>query len=163
MKSSDEGRSLPSGKISGPKSCSGSLASEGETELLLLVAFEVPGLPLQVPESYQDLFDTLEIDWSEMTNSKFLAEAQKCEMINAKARQKMEKAKETLKRKKRTDTDSVSALSRPQKTRIPKASSPKSQKPPLWLELLVCASYANSQEHLSLSTPRTTLWHAKTG
>lgn len=56
MKSSDEGRSLPSGKISGPKSCSGSLASEGDTELLLLVAFEVPGLPLQVPESYQDIY-----------------------------------------------------------------------------------------------------------
>ena len=56
MKSSDEGRSLPSGKISGPKSCSGSLASGGDTRLLLLVAFEVPGPPLQVPQSYLDFY-----------------------------------------------------------------------------------------------------------
>ena len=56
LKSSDEGRSLPSGKISGPKSCSGSLASGGDTELLMVVAFEVPGPPLQVPLSYQDVY-----------------------------------------------------------------------------------------------------------
>ena len=56
MKSSDEGRSLPSGKISGPKSCSGSLASGGDTQLLLVVSFEVPGPPLQVPQSYLDVY-----------------------------------------------------------------------------------------------------------
>ena len=56
LKSSDEGRSLPSGKISGPKSCSGSLASGADTELLMVVAFEVPGPPLQVPQSYQDVY-----------------------------------------------------------------------------------------------------------
>lgn len=31
-----------------------------------------------LPESYQERFDSLEEDWTEMTNSTFLAEAQKC-------------------------------------------------------------------------------------
>ena len=64
-----------------------------------------------LPESYQDRFDTIEIDWSEMTNSKFLPEAQKCKSIDARERQKMEKAKDALKRKRKADTDSTSPLS----------------------------------------------------
>jgi hypothetical protein len=61
-----------------------------------------------LPESFHDRFDTLEVDWSEMTNSKFLAEAQKCESIDDRDRQKLEKAKELLKRKRQNDTDSTS-------------------------------------------------------
>ena len=87
-------------------------------------------------ESYQDRFDTLEIDWSEMTNSKFLAEAQKCETIDAKARQKMEKAKETLKRKKPNDTDSVSTLSRPQKNQNSKRQAAQGPKNHLYVRVM---------------------------
>ena len=70
-----------------------------------------------LPEAFHDRFDTLEIDWSEMNNSKFLAEAQKCETIDGKDRQKLEKAKEALKRKKQQESDSVSTLNRSQKSK----------------------------------------------
>ena len=45
-----------------------------------------------------------------MTNAKFLSKAQKCEAIDSKERQKLEKAKEALKRKKQ-DNDGTSTLS----------------------------------------------------
>ena len=61
-----------------------------------------------LPESYQDCFNTLKVDWSEMTDH-----------------QKMNKAKETLKRKKPNDTDSVSTLSHPQKNQNYKGKQPK--------------------------------------
>ena len=70
-----------------------------------------------LPETYHDRFDTLEVDWSEMTNSKFLAEAQKCESIDARERQKMEKAKESLKRKRQADHESTASLDRSQKSK----------------------------------------------
>ena len=70
-----------------------------------------------LPESYHDRFDELEVDWTEMSSQKFLAEAQKCEAADAKERQKLEKAKEKLKRKKTDDADSTSNLDRAQKQR----------------------------------------------
>ena len=39
-----------------------------------------------LPESYHDRFDELEVDQTEMTNSKFLAEAQKCKAADKKLR-----------------------------------------------------------------------------
>lgn len=78
-----------------------------------------------LPETYHDRFDTLEVDWSEMTNSKFLAEAQKCESIDARDRQKMEKAKEALKRKRQGDTDSTSSFNRSQKNKNANAKKTK--------------------------------------
>ena len=57
MKSSDSGRSVPSGKISGPKSCSGFLSSsDGDNKMFLLVSFQLPGPPLQVPQVYQEYY-----------------------------------------------------------------------------------------------------------
>ena len=68
-----------------------------------------------LPESFHDRFDQLEEDWLDMTDSKFLAEAQKCEAIDNRDRQKLQKAKEALKRKRQSqDTDSMSTLSRSQ-------------------------------------------------
>ena len=70
-----------------------------------------------LPESYHDRFDELEMDWTEMSSQKFLAEAQKCEAADAKERQKLEKAKEKLKRKKAEDADNTANLDRSQKQR----------------------------------------------
>ena len=68
-----------------------------------------------LPDVFHDRFDELEVDWTEMNNSKFLSEAQKCESIDTKERLKQTKARETLKRKKGTDGDSVANLNRTQK------------------------------------------------
>ena len=35
------------------------------------------------PNAYHKRFNTLEDNWTEMTNAKFLSEAQKCETLNA--------------------------------------------------------------------------------
>lgn len=69
-----------------------------------------------LPDIFHDKFDEAEGDWTEMSSTKFLAEAQKFEANDAKERLKMAKAKEALKRKKKEDTDSVSTLSRSQKS-----------------------------------------------
>ena len=52
-----------------------------------------------------------------MSNSKFLAEAQKCETMDNKERLKQTKACEQLKRKKKNETDSTSNLNRSQRNR----------------------------------------------
>ena len=54
LKSSDSGRASPSGKISGPKSCSGlSSIENGKDKIFLLVSFTLPGAPLQLPSNYK--------------------------------------------------------------------------------------------------------------
>lgn len=70
-----------------------------------------------LPEVFNDRFDELETDWTEMSNTKFLAEAQKCETMDTKERLKQTKAREQLKRKKKNETDSTSNLNNPQKNR----------------------------------------------
>ena len=67
-----------------------------------------------LPDSYTDRFDELEEDWTEMSNSKFLSEAQKCETTEKKEREKSQKKKETGKRKGGGD-DSTNNLSRVQR------------------------------------------------
>ena len=67
-----------------------------------------------LPEAYHDRFDELENDWSEMSNSKFLSEAQKFEAVDAKERQKGEKKKEAMKRRVKED-ESQSSINRAQK------------------------------------------------
>ena len=68
-----------------------------------------------LPEAYHDRFDELENDWSEMSNSKFLSEAQKFEAVDAKERQKGEKKKEAMRRRNNKEDDSQASLSRSQK------------------------------------------------
>ena len=70
-----------------------------------------------LPDSFHDRFDELKMDWSEMSDSKFLAEAQKFENADTKERLKMEQQRAKLKRKKPEDSDSVSNLGRTQKER----------------------------------------------
>ena len=67
-----------------------------------------------LPDSFHDDFDDAPEDWTSMSNTKFLAEAQKFEAKDAKDRLKTSKAREVLKRKKKEDADSISTLSRPQ-------------------------------------------------
>ena len=74
-----------------------------------------------LPPFFHDRFDKLEQDWTEMTDMKFISEAQKCETADIKeqGRRSAEKAKEksTNKRKKQEeDDDSVSTLSCSQKS-----------------------------------------------
>ena len=74
-----------------------------------------------LPPFFHDRFDELEQDWTEMTDVKFLSEAQKCENADLKEqrRRSTEKTKEksSNKRKKQEeDDDSVSTLSRSQKS-----------------------------------------------
>ena len=59
-----------------------------------------------LPPSYQERIDNLEEDWTEMSSSKFLAEAQKCEASdlrerNKKKYEKSKKAEKSSKKKKR--------------------------------------------------------------
>ena len=76
-----------------------------------------------LPDSFQEKFDKRETDWTEMSSSKFLSEAQNFEAIEIKERQKGEKKKESLKRKSNKEDDSVSTLNRSQKDK--NASSKK--------------------------------------
>ena len=69
-----------------------------------------------LPKSFHARFDELETDWTEMKYSKFLSEAQKCEIKDQKERDQMTKARDNLKRKKKQEDDSVSTLSRSQKS-----------------------------------------------
>ena len=72
-----------------------------------------------LPENYHDC----------MSSAKFMAEAQKCETLDAKERQKMEQAKEALlKRKKQSDSDSVSTLSRSQQSKNQQSNKAKIHK-----------------------------------
>jgi hypothetical protein len=57
LKSSNKGRTRPSGKISGPKICGGTFTSSGDgSKLFLYVPFQLPHAPNQVPEVYEDLY-----------------------------------------------------------------------------------------------------------
>jgi hypothetical protein len=58
-----------------------------------------------LPDSFHDRFDELESDWTEMSNSKFLAEAQKCEAADIKERNKRLQASKEKKRKKPSSAD----------------------------------------------------------
>jgi hypothetical protein len=76
-----------------------------------------------LPESYHDRFDELEVDWTEMSNTKFLSEAQKCEASDKKERMKKKAAEATEKssgnkrKNKNNDDDSTANLSRSNKQR----------------------------------------------
>jgi hypothetical protein len=70
-----------------------------------------------LPDSYHECFNPLETDWREMTTAKFLAEAQKCETIDAHDRQKQEQARQKLKGKRKTDDDSTANLRRSQNSK----------------------------------------------
>jgi hypothetical protein len=58
-----------------------------------------------LPDSFHDRFDELESDWTEMSNSKFLAEAQKCEAADSKERTKRNEANKEKKHKKSASTE----------------------------------------------------------
>eukprot|EP01083_Nonionella_stella_P069679 185905_1 len=81
-----------------------------------------------LPDVFHDRFDELEVDWTEMTDSKFLAEAQKCETMDDKERFKQTKAREQLKRKKRNEDDSTSNLNSSQKSRNEKTKRARTNK-----------------------------------
>ena len=57
-----------------------------------------------LPQSFHDRFDTLEEDWSEMSYDKFLSEAQKCEMMDAKKRE-TSRSKSTQDKKRKSSGD----------------------------------------------------------
>ena len=81
-----------------------------------------------LPKSFHQRFDELEADWTEMSYSKFLAEAQKCEIKDQRDRNTQTKSKELLKRKRKLEDDSLSTLSRSQKGtnyKAKKARQPK--------------------------------------
>ena len=72
-----------------------------------------------LPDVYADRFDELEVDWTEMSNSKFLSEAQKCEAADKKEREKSQKNKENNKRKKEEEsTPNLSRVQRDKNKRI---------------------------------------------
>ena len=75
-------------------------------------------------ESFHEWFDNLQFNYTEISSSKFLLEAQKCETADAKERLKQKAATEKLKRK-RNDEDNSSYLNRQQKD---KNQSDKKQK-----------------------------------
>ena len=79
-----------------------------------------------LPEAYHDRFDGLENDWSEMSSSKFLSEAQKFEGLEAKERLKGEKKKEAMKRRVKED-ESQSSLSRAQRDKNAQGKRRKTQ------------------------------------
>ena len=58
-----------------------------------------------LPEGFQERFDELEVDWTEMPHAKFLSEAHKCEEADKKARLRKEKDdKSTANKRKRDDS-----------------------------------------------------------
>ena len=58
-----------------------------------------------LPDIFQERFDELEVDWTEMTHSKFLSEAHKCEEADRKVRFKKDQDKEkTTNKRRREDT-----------------------------------------------------------
>lgn len=84
-----------------------------------------------LPQSYHERFDTLETDWREMTNAKFLAEAQKCEAIDARDREKAEHTKQKGKGKRKTEDDSSTAnLSRSQASKNASYKKSRNEKKP---------------------------------
>ena len=78
-----------------------------------------------LPESFHDRFEELEKDWTEMSDSKFLAEAQKCAAMDAKDRLKQVAARDKLKRKKEGEDDSKSNLNGNQKATNSKSKKAK--------------------------------------
>lgn len=66
-----------------------------------------------LPPSYKERLDSLETDWQAMSESKFLAEAQKCEAADKKEQAKIAENKAALKKKKTSpDEASTSGLDR---------------------------------------------------
>ena len=64
-----------------------------------------------LPETYQDRFDELELDWTEMTASKFLSEAQKYEDAAEKKKLKHQEDGERKTNNKRKPNESGANLS----------------------------------------------------
>ena len=81
-----------------------------------------------LPEAYHEKFDELENDLTEISNSKFLSEAQKFEAADAKERLKGEKKKEAMKRRaNKEEQDSQASLSRSQKDKNGNGKKRKTQ------------------------------------
>ena len=71
-----------------------------------------------LPEFFHDRFEDMEGDWTEWTDNKFLAQAQKAEAADAKERRRSSEQKEkNKKRKSQEDDDSSKNLSRSQKAK----------------------------------------------
>ena len=77
-----------------------------------------------LPDTYHDRFDQLEQDWQEMSNAKFLTEAQKCEEKDAKKR--LEKP---IPKKKKRDEDSEENLNRSQREKRVKKKQKREDHP----------------------------------
>ena len=75
-----------------------------------------------LPDVYADRLDELEMDWTEMSNSKFLLEAQKCKATDKKEREKSQKTKET---KRKAGDESTANLLQAQRDTNKKLSSRK--------------------------------------
>ena len=71
-----------------------------------------------LPDSFQERFDELEVDWTEMAHAKFLSEAHKCETADTMACLKKEKEERTSGKRKRGEQQSN--LTRPNKEKIEK-------------------------------------------
>ena len=61
-----------------------------------------------LPDEFQERFDELEVDWTEMSHAKFNSEAQKCEEADKKGRQRQEQEQQTNKRKREDQLANVS-------------------------------------------------------
>ena len=82
-----------------------------------------------LPDSFGERFDELETDWTEMSKQKFLSEAQKIEVADKKKHPKDNNPKEKGKRKRTSDDDSHSNLSRPQQGRNQKGKRQRLNQP----------------------------------
>ena len=69
-----------------------------------------------LPEGFQERFDEVEVDWTEMPHAKFLSEAHKCEEADKKARLRKEKDDKSTANKRKRD-DSQAGLARNQKNK----------------------------------------------
>ena len=63
-----------------------------------------------LPKAYHDKFDELENDWTEMSNSKFMSEAQKFESADAKESLKNQKKNEAMKRRRKEEDIQASLI-----------------------------------------------------
>ena len=71
-----------------------------------------------LPDSFHDRFEQLDDYYADMTNTKFVSAAQQCEATDAKERLKQQKEKEKKQnaKKRKAEDDSVSTLSRSQRS-----------------------------------------------
>ena len=60
-----------------------------------------------LPDAYQEKFDALEEDWSEMTHAKFNSEAYKCEVADRREQLAQEREKPQIKRKREEQLSNI--------------------------------------------------------